>query len=114
MLLTTDAPLDNQGRGEAFSPTDLVATAVGSCVATIMGIYAKREGVSLEGLEIRVEKTMSPASPRRIARLDLDVRMPAGLSARHRSALERCADACPVRLSIHPDIEVPIRFEYPD
>ncbi len=112
--LTTDAPVDNQGRGETFSPTDLVATALGTCVATIMGIYAERNGIALEGMRAVVEKEMTSEAPRRIARLSLAFRMPPGLSAGARTSLEAFVDACPVRRSLHPSIEVPIRFEYPD
>jgi putative redox protein len=114
MTLTTDAPVDNQGRGEAFSPTDLASTALGACVATIMGIYAEREGIALEGMKVGVEKTMSAEPPRRISRVELFFKMPAGISAKHRVALERCVEACPVRRSLHPEVEVPAHFEYPD
>lgn len=112
--LITDAPVDNQGKGESFSPTDLAATALGACVLTIMGIYAQREGISLEGLKAKVGKIMSSDAPRRIARVELEFTMPAGLDARRRQALEECAETCPVRRSIHPQIEVPITFRYPD
>jgi putative redox protein len=112
--LTTDAPVDNHGRGESFSPTDLVATALGTCMATIMGIYADREGISLEGMAVRVEKEMTPALPRRIHRLEVVFAMPPAIPAKARSAFNVCADTCPVRLSLRPEIEVPIRFEYPD
>jgi putative redox protein len=114
MTLVTDAPVDNQGKGETFSPTDLVATALGACVMTIMGIYAERERLSLEGLEVRIDKIMSSEPPRRIARLDAVFTMPAGLPEKARKVLERCAEVCPVRLSLHPSCEVPVRFEYPD
>jgi putative redox protein len=113
MALTTDAPVDNQGRGEAFSPTDLAATALGTCVATIMGIYAEREGFSLRGMKIVVEKTMSADQPRRITRVEMAFTMPPGLSEKHRRALENCVETCPVRRSLHPAIEVPVRFNYP-
>src|SRR5271156_5850813 len=77
--LDTDAPVDNQGKGEAFSPTDLVGTALGSCMATIMGIYARKNGIPLEGMRIEVTKEMTPSPPRRIARLVTDIWMPGGL-----------------------------------
>jgi putative redox protein len=112
--LVTDAPEDNHGRGETFSPTDLVATAFGACVMTIMGIHAEREGLSLEGLSVRIDKIMSSEPPRRIARLEAVFTMPAGLPERARRALEHCADVCPVRLSLHSSCELPVRFEYPD
>jgi putative redox protein len=112
--LKTDAPVDNKGRGESFSPTDLVATALGTCVCTIMGIYADRDGFSLKGMSVHVSKHMTQEGPRRIERLELEFRMPAGLEAKRRQALERCVSVCPVRLSLHPEIEVPVTFQYPD
>lgn len=112
--LTTDAPVDNQGRGEAFSPTDLVATALGACIFTIMGIYAEREGVDLEGMKATVGKIMSSEGPRRIARLEVVIDMPPGLEPKHRRAMERCAEVCPVRLSLKAETEVPVTFRYPD
>src|SRR5437764_4478736 len=79
-LLSTDAPKDNHGRGESFSPTDLVATALGACMATIMGIYAQRKNINLEGMRIEVSKEMSQDAPRRIARLTSEIWMPSGLA----------------------------------
>jgi putative redox protein len=111
--LTTDAPVDNQGKGESFSPTDLVATALGSCMATIMGIYADREGIDLDGMTVDVDKEMTPP-PRHIARLTVVFRMPPGIEAKARRAFSACADRCPVKLSLHPEIEIPMRFDYPD
>ena len=112
--LVTDAPVDNQGRGESFSPTDLVASATLACMVTIMGIYAQREGISLQGVTGVVRKHMSTDAPRRITRLEIDLKMPAGLDACAREVLERCTASCPVRHSLHPDIEVPITLVYPD
>ena len=112
--LVTDAPVDNQGRGESFSPTDLVATALGVCMVTIMGIYADQHDIDLDGTRIHVEKTMTKERPRRIARVDVVLSLPAGIAEKSRSALRVCADNCPVRLSLHPDVEVDVRFEYPD
>ena len=114
MRLTTDAPVDNQGRGEAFSPTDLTAAALGTCATTIMGIYARNRSLSLEGLRVRVEKEMTAIPPRRIARISLTFDLPAGLTPDHRRALERCLETCPVRLSLHPEVEVVATFNYPD
>jgi len=110
--LATDATVDNHGRGESFSPTDLVATALCSCIATIMGIYASKHDIDLTGLEINVEKHMSADAPRRIAKLPLTIRMPARIDEQHRKALENVATHCPVHHSLHPDIEVPIEFVY--
>lgn len=111
--LTTEAPVDNGGTGGAFSPTDLVATALGSCMMTLMGIVAKRDGIDLRGASLRVEKHMTE-NPRRIARLPIVFAMPARLSQDQRRKLENAALACPVKRSLHPDVEVPVEFNYPD
>ncbi len=110
--VATDAPTDNEGRGESFSPTDLVATALGSCVSTIMGIYARRHDIDLTGMRVRVEKHMN-AEPRRIGRLPVTVHVPVELEPRHRKGIETAARHCPVHKSLHPDIDAPIRFVYP-
>ena len=112
--LETDAPRDNQGRGESFSPTDLVATALGSCMLTIMGIQARKQGWALEGASVDVEKHMTVRPPRRIERLVLQFTMPSGLPIDARGPLEEVAHTCPVCHSIHPDIEVDVRFRWPD
>jgi putative redox protein len=104
--LVTDAPLDNNGRGQAFSPTDLVATALGACMATVIGIVAKRKELAVEGMAIAVRKFMSDDQPRRIKRLELDLRMPLPASHPDRKVLESAARGCPVHHSIHPDIDV--------
>jgi uncharacterized OsmC-like protein len=108
----TDAPVDNQGKGESFSPTDLVATALGSCMATIMGIYALQKGIALEGMRIEVAKEMTQSAPRKIARLTTEIWMPAGLA--RNPALERAAVTCPVHQSLHPDVEKPVNFHWPE
>lgn len=104
--LVTDAPLDNNGLGQAFSPTDLLATALGSCMATVIGILARRREIAVEGMTVTVRKFMSEDLPRRVKRLELDLTIP--LSAEHpdRKLLESAARGCPVHHSIHPDIEV--------
>lgn len=112
--LETDAPRDNQGRGDSFSPTDLVATALGSCMLTIMGIEARNQGWALEGAAVAVEKHMTSRLPRRIERLVLRFEMPGGLPASARAALEQVAHSCPVCRSIHPDIIVDVSFAWPD
>jgi putative redox protein len=116
MTLTTDAPVDNQGRGEAFSPTDLVAAALGTCMLTVMGIRARERGWSIEGTELSVKKHMSATGPRRITQLEVHVRVPRAqeLALPDRAVLEHAARTCPVRLSIHEGIEVPLRFEWAD
>ncbi len=105
-LIATDAPLDNNGRGEAFSPTDLVATALAACMATVIGIVAKRKAIDVTGMSVNARKFMSDDQPRRISRIELDLKMP--LSADHpdRKLLESAARGCPVHHSIHPDIDV--------
>lgn len=112
----TDAPVDNQGRGESFSPTDLVATALGSCLLTIMGIVAQRNELDLTGTTVRVSKEMIQQPVRRIGRLSATITVPADrasrLSPTDRSKLETAARHCPVHQSIHPDVEMPIEFVY--
>lgn len=108
--LETDAPVDNQGRGETFSPTDLVATALGTCIATTMGIAARRHDIDLRGLKIEVVKEMSTDTPRRIHRLPVRIEMPVPGDHPHRTLLENTAKACPVHHSLHPGIEIPIEW----
>lgn len=112
--LRTDAPKDNQGRGELFSPTDLVATALGTCIATIMGIVADRHGIELEGMRFEIAKVMSAEPPRRIARVEITFHMPPGIDAKPRELFRQCVESCPVRRSLHPGVEVPVTFAYPD
>ena len=112
--LETDAPRDNEGRGESFSPTDLLATALGTCMLTVMGIVARRHDWKLDGARARVEKHMLADPVRRVGRLDVRIEMPAGLSPESRPVLERAARTCPVRKSLHPDIEVDVVFDWAD
>jgi len=112
--LDTDAPRDNAGRGEAFSPTDLVAAALASCAVTTMAIVGPREGIAFAGAEGIVQKEMSAEGPRRIRRLSLELRMPAGLDAAARARLEAIAQGCPVARSLSPEVDLPMRFVYPD
>lgn len=109
--LETDAPRDNEGRGESFSPTDLLATALGSCMLTVMGIYARRKGWALEGARARVEKHMATAPVRRVGRLVVELEMPS-VPEEARATLERVAHTCPVHQSLHPDVELDIRFRW--
>lgn len=108
--LTTDAPVDNQGRGESFSPTDLVATALGTCMLTIMGIQARTLKLDIGEATATVEKEMSTTAPRRIQSLRVKIRVPHALGADDRLKLERAAHTCPVRQSVNPDISVPVEF----
>jgi putative redox protein len=112
--ILTDAPMDNHGRGEAFSPTDLVATALGTCIVTTMGIFAQRHGIELRGTKITVQKEMTSVPTRRIARLACELSLPLPASHPHREALERAAHTCPVHQSLHPEVEKPIRFIWAD
>lgn len=112
--LATDAPRDNQGRGESFSPTDLLATAFGSCMMTVMGISARRTGHVLDGSRVHVEKHMVADPVRRVGRLVAHFELPAGVPAEARAELEHAAHTCPVRQSIHPEIETEIRFVWAD
>jgi len=103
--LTTDAPVDNNGKGETFSPTDLVATALGACMATVMGIVAERKEVPLEGMHIEVRKHMSNNAPRRISKLEIHIHMPLPANHPERKIFESAARGCPVHHSLHPEIE---------
>lgn len=104
--LETDAPTDNQGRGESFSPTDLVATALGSCMATMIGITAQHKSIDVRGMRIAVQKEISADLPRRIGKLSVEVFMPLSESHPDKKIFQSSALSCPVQHSIHPDIEV--------
>ncbi len=110
--LVTDAPVDNHGKGENFSPTDLVATALGVCMQTVMGIYARQHEIDLTGMTGRVRKTMSAEPPRRIARLDVELEMPLPASHPRAKALEKAAMTCPVHQSLLPEIEIDVDFRW--
>jgi putative redox protein len=112
--LITDAPTDNQGKGESFSPTDLVVTALATCIITTAGIIAQREHVNLEGTKIYAEKHMSTDSPRRIVKVVLDFDMPKSIPLNFRTKLKATAASCPVKQSMHPDVEVDMSFRFPD
>jgi len=110
--LVTDPPVDNCGRGESFSPTDLVATALGTCMLTLMGIVAERHGWDIAGSTLSVEKVMQTEPQRRIGRLVVRVRMTGALDARARRALERAALTCPVAQTLGERVEIPITWEW--
>jgi len=112
--LSTDAPKDNEGRGESFSPTDLVAAALATCMLTVMGIVARRNGWRLDGARARVEKHMVADPLRRVGRLPVRIEMPSGLPSGARPVLEKAALTCPVHLSVNPGIDRPVSFVYPD
>ncbi|MBX0291539.1 OsmC family protein [Hymenobacter sp. HSC-4F20] len=109
--ILTDAPVDNHGRGEAFSPTDLVSAALGSCMMTIMGIVAERHGLDLTGVRWEVTKHML-AEPRRIGQIDVTFHLPATLTEKEQTILENAARTCPVALSLNPEIRQEVRFLY--
>ncbi len=114
--LVTDAPLDNGGKGEAFSPTDLCATSLGSCLVTTMALVATRHGIELAGTTVHVVKEMVADPRRRIASLPTTVTFPhelASLPAEKRALLEATARACPVTQSLGPNVEVPMTFVWP-
>lgn len=118
--INTDAPTDNQGRGEAFSPTDSVANALGTCIITTMAINARRDNIDLKGSELDVTKVMSSQPPRKIARILVDLVLRANRDGNSfmpddetRARLEEIAHTCPVAISLHPSVEqvVNIRWE---
>lgn len=110
-VLETDAPKDNQGRGESFSPTDLVATALGTCMLTTMAIMAERNGINVTNSRMSVEKEMT-AAPRKIGRLMTVLELPKSLTPEWRQRLEAAAMSCPVAKSLHPDVKIPVNFIY--
>ena len=109
--IITDAPVDNNGKGEAFSPTDLVATALGSCMITIMAISANKYDIDMSGTNASVKKIMG-SDPRRISEISIDINMNKNIEEKDRKRLERSALTCPVHRSLHPDLEKKIRFIY--
>ena len=108
----TDAPVDNQGKGDAFSPTDLVATSLASCMLTIMGIVARRDGILLKGAVAEVEKIMAK-DPRRIGEIKIKFIFKHSIEDKDRVKLERAARTCPVSGSLHQDLKENINFIYP-
>jgi uncharacterized OsmC-like protein len=109
--ILTDAPTDNHGKGEAFSPTDLVATALGSCMVSIMGIKSKDLNVDLKDSTVSITKIMQ-AEPRKIAKIEVILNMAIEASEKNKTILERAAMTCPVLLSLHPDIEKDVVFNW--
>lgn len=112
-IIETDPPIDNKGKGERFSPSDLVATSLGSCMLTIMGMRANEMNVDLKGTRIDIEKIMK-SDPRRIGAINLTFHFPDALvlNDRQQTILQRAAETCPVAYSIHPDIEVQVKFNW--
>jgi putative redox protein len=112
-VIHSDAPVDHDGMGEAFSPTDLVAAALGCCMLTVMGIYADKNNLDIKGSTVRVLKEMN-TSPRRIASLTVELTLPSYLNETERKTLENVSKTCPVKYSLHPDILIPVTFSYKD
>ncbi len=111
--IRTDAPQDNQGKGEAFSPTDLLATALATCMLTVMGIFAEKKGWSIHGAKATVNKVMA-SHPRRVDRLSITITMPEGeFLPEARDQLEKIARNCPVAQSVHPDLQQDVTFAWP-
>ncbi len=110
-VFLTDAPIDNNGKGEAFSPTDTVATGLASCMLTMMGMKAEGLDVDLSNSTAEVIKHMS-ADPRRISKIEIDLNLPSDVSEKHRKILTHTANTCPVLYSLHPDIEKAITFNW--
>lgn len=107
----TDAPTDNNGKGEAFSPTDTIATGLASCMLTVMGIKANQLAISIDGATADVTKTMA-SDPRRISKIKVVLDFPSEISKKHQTILERTANTCPVHYSLHPNIEKEITFNW--
>ncbi|MVM38336.1 OsmC family peroxiredoxin [Spirosoma sp. HMF3257] len=117
--INTDAPTDNQGLGEAFSPTDLVANALGTCIITTMAIFARRDGIDLKGSVLDVTKVMTSKPPRRIARIEINLILRANQEGNlflpddeTRARLEKIAHTCPVAISLHPDVEQAVNIQW--
>jgi len=109
--MITDAPVDNYGKGEAFSPTDAVATALASCMLTIMGIKANDHNIEMEGTTAEVKKIMTD-KPRRISRIEVQIELKGSIDEKNKKILENAALTCPVYHSLHPDIDKHITFSY--
>lgn len=109
--IQTDAPKDNNGKGEAFSPTDLLGAATVSCMLTVLGINADKEGIELKGSHGSVTKEMA-SNPRRISKLTLNLHLPKVLNEETRTRFEHIALNCPVKLSLHPEMQIPVSFHY--
>jgi putative redox protein len=111
-IILTDAPIDNMGKGEAFSPTDLAGVALGTCMLTTMGIVAQRMEVDISGTTLHVTKEMTASPPRRIERLTITFTIPARLSAEQRQKLENAAKTCPVSHALAGNVQIPVTFNW--
>ncbi|MCX6290842.1 MAG: OsmC family protein [Bacteroidetes bacterium] len=112
VTIMTDAPPDNQGKGESFSPTDLLAASLGSCMLTIMGIAARTHGINMDGTIIRITKVMA-SDPRRVSEIQVEFDMPpVKFTEKEKAILDHAARTCPVALSLHPEMKQEIKFNY--
>ncbi len=111
--LLTDAPIDNQGRGESFSPTDLVAAALGSCMITIMGMAARTHGFNIEGTRLSITKIMTQEPPRKIAEIVIHLDFPLDYPDKVKKIIDFTVKNCPVALSLHPDLKQTVTVTYP-
>ena len=109
--IKTDAPVDNHGLGQTFSPTDLLATSLGACMVTVMGIKANSMGISLDSTTFEIEKVMA-ANPRRVSQVSVKIKLPANISAEDREILEEIGLNCPVAKSLSSELVQDITFEY--
>ncbi len=111
-VIETDAPVDLKGKGRTFSPTDLLAASLGSCIATVIAMYVESCGWKLHGMEVEVEKTMTSRGKRRLAKLECEINIRGSFSSKQRSQIELIAKTCPVHASLHPDVAVPMEFHW--
>jgi len=110
--LTTDAPTDNKGKGEAFSPTDLLCTSLATCMMTLIGIAAASKGIAMGNMEADVEKIMA-SDPRRVSEIHIDLRIQnMNYGDREKAIIENAALTCPVAKSLHPDIKQQVNFQF--
>jgi putative redox protein len=115
VTLKTDPPVDNKGQGRSFSPTDLAATSLGTCMMTVLAIAAlERPDIELRGTKVQVLKEMTKTAPRKIAALHVTFTFPRDFTAEQRRFIEEKACGCPVCRSLHPDVRVPLKFVYPN
>ena len=110
--LLTDAPIDNHGKGESFSPTDLLATGLGTCMMTILGIVAQKRKIDLSGAKVDVLKEMTPSLPRRIQKLTVNIHLPLAEDDPSVAILSKAAMECPVLLSLHPEVEKDVAWHF--
>ena len=110
--LITDAPVDNHGKGESFSPTDLVATALGTCILTTMAIVAKLKNIDMGEAKINVKKEMAASPPRRISAMPMIIEIPTVLTEEQKQILIKAAEGCPVKQSLHPDVKIEIEYRW--